>query len=140
MTAPIRIYPNPAGRWNGVWLLTVAQYAYVLWFVAAVFLTLGRAAHFAGHYYIPSYNDRYTADADVTDGWGWSGLLTATAAVGPFLSVVAVLGSIGLLLTKRVRSFRGQWIALLVSAVLVVATVAVALSPAGRSTAGWLLD
>ena len=124
-----------------MWLLAAAQYAYAIWFPLAVYLTLSRAAHFEGHYFpLPAYGDAATADADVTDGWQWSGLLMATAATGPLFAGLAAAASIGLLVRRRVRAYRVQWITLLVSMLLVIATLVVALSPAGRQVSNWLLD
>jgi hypothetical protein len=127
-------------RWNGVWFVAAVQYAYTIIFVLCAVAALARAAHFAGHYYIPSFNDAATADADVADGWQWAGVVMAMAALGPVLGMLGVAGSVGLLLTPRVRAYRGQWIMLLISTVLVIAVLIVALSPDGRSVATWVLD
>jgi hypothetical protein len=128
-------------RWNGVWLLAAAQYAYAIWFPLAIYLTLTRAAHFEGHYFpLPAQGDAATAEADITDGWQWHGLLTATATAGLLFAALGAAASTGLLVTRRVRAYRIQWIALLVSTLLVMATLVVALSPAGRQVSTWLLD
>ena len=142
MTATVQATrATPPARKSGVWLLAAAQYAYAIWFPLAVYLTLARAAHFEGHYFpLPAMGDAATANADVTDGWQWSGLVTATASTGPLFAIVGVAVSIGLLLTRRVRGYRVQWITLLVSTLLVIATLVVALSPAGRQVSDWLLD
>jgi hypothetical protein len=142
MTATISIQPaRPLDRWNGVWLLAAVQYAYAIWFPFAVYLTLARAAHFEGHYFpLPALGDAATAEADITDGWQWSGLLMMTATAGPLCAGVSAAASIGLLVTRRVRAYRIQWITLLVSTLLVIATLAVALSPAGQQVSNWLLD
>ncbi len=124
-----------------MWLLAATQFVYAIWFPLAVYLTLARAAHFEGHYFpLPAQGDAATAEADVTDGWQWSGLLMATAVAGPLFAGFGAAASIGLLLTRRVREYRVQWITLLVSTVLAIATLVVALSPAGRQVSGWLLD
>lgn len=120
-------------------MLAAAQYAYAIWFPLAVYLTLARAAHFEGHYFpLPAYGD--AATADVTDGWQWSGPLMTTATMGPLLAGFAAAASIGLLVTRRVRAYRVQWFILLVSTLPVIATLVVALSPAGRQVSNWLLD
>jgi hypothetical protein len=64
----------------------------------------------------------------------------ATASTGPLFAGVAAATSIGLLVTRRVRAYRVQWITLLVSTLLVIATLVVALSPAGGQVSSWLLD
>jgi len=100
-----------------------------------------RVDGFEGHYFpLPAQGDAATAEADVTDGWQWSGLLMATAVAGPLFAGFGAAASIGLLVTRRVRAYRVQWITLLVSTVLVIATLVVALSPAGQQVSGWLLD
>lgn len=122
-------------------MLAAAQYAYAIWFPLAVYLTLARAAHFEGHYVpLPVTGDAATANADVTDGWQWSGLLMATASTGSLFAGIAAATSIGLLVTRRVRAYPVQWITLLVSTLLVIATLVVTLSPPGRQVSAWLLD
>lgn len=49
--------------------LTWAQYAYFGWFAACVAVVLARAAHYAGHLYVPSQADGYTDNVDVWAGW-----------------------------------------------------------------------
>ncbi len=142
MTATVRAATStPPARRNGVWLLAAAQYAYAIWFPLAVYLALARAAHFEGHYFpLPATGDAATANADVTGGWQWSGLVMATASTGPLFAGFAAATSIGLLVTRRVRAYRVQWITLLVSTLLLIATLVVALSPGGVQVSSWLLD
>jgi hypothetical protein len=129
---------------NGVWVLAGLQCAYAVWFVVCAWLALARARHFAGHYYIPALNDRYTADADVPGGWPWAGAVTNTAMVGPLFSMLLAAASAGwLVLGSLLGHFRGRraaFFTLLSGTVVVLATVVVVLSPAGRSVTGWLLD
>src|SRR5690242_4668862 len=75
------------------WAVTSVQLVYVGWFGVCVWVALVRAAHFAGHYYIPYQGDPYTANVDVFTGWSsWFYTpMTMTAGLQPFI----VLGSIG---------------------------------------------
>lgn len=140
MTATVRAATSRPPERNGIWGLAAAQYAYTVWFAVCAIAALSRAAHFAGHFYIPAANDAVTANADVVDGWPWAGPVMATGQLGPLASIVAVAVSIGLLSSARVRAYRGQWVTLLISTLLVVGTLVAALSPAGVSVTGWVLD
>jgi hypothetical protein len=127
-------------RWTGAWVLVAGQSAYTVWFVLCAYLALARASHFAGHYYVPAQGDRYTAGADVAAGWPWASAVTATAAVGPLVAMLSVAAAVALLLFGHVRGRRAASLALLVSTIAVLATVVVAVTPAGRSVTGWILD
>lgn len=128
------------GKRTGAWVFAGAQLAYAVWFVVAAWLALARAAHFAGHYYIPAQGDAYTAGAYVDEGWPWGSALTMTAMLGPLLAMLSLFVSAGMLVLGYLRGRRALTITTLVSIVAVLATVVVALSPAGRSVSGWLND
>jgi hypothetical protein len=128
------------GRRTGAWVFAGAQLAYAVWFVLAAWLALTRAAHFAGHYYIPAQADVHTAGADVDDGWPWAPALASTAMMGPLFAAVSILVSAGMLVLGHLRGRRALTLTALVGTVAVLATVVVALSPAGRSVSGWLID
>jgi hypothetical protein len=107
----------------------------------AACLALARAAHFAGHYYVPAQNDKYTATVDIADGWPWASAVAITATIGPLLAAVSVTVSSCLLLVLGYRrGRRALWLTLLGGTVAVAATVVLMVTPAGRSVTGWLLD
>jgi hypothetical protein len=124
---------------RAAWVVMLAQFGYVLWFGVYVWAALARAAHFAGHFYVPHQGDQYTADADILAGWssGFRTLMVMTAQLQPFV----VLASIGLsawqLASKSTRRRRVLFWLPLVSSALVFATL---VFPAGRSISGWILD
>jgi hypothetical protein len=120
--------------------LVAVQLVYVAWFALCAYWVLERAAHFAGHYYLPSMGDRYTANADITGGWPVAELVILTAVLGPIVSAVSLIGSIALLLQKKIRARRPLFVALLVSGTVTLVSFVVSLSPAGQSVMGWLLD
>lgn len=129
------------GRRRALWIFAGAQFAYTAWFAVAACLALARAAHFAGHFYIPAEGDRYTASADVSAGWPWAGPVTMTAALGPLLAGISVTVAICLLVVLGYRrGARALWLSLLGSTVAVVATVLAAGTEPGRSIIGWLMD
>jgi hypothetical protein len=127
---------------RAVWFLASLQFAYVSWFGVCVWVALARAAHFAGHLYIPHQGDQYTATADVWTGWssGFIGPMAATATLQPFIVLASIGVSAWLLVQKRTRSHPILFSVLLVSALLVLATFVLAALPAGRSISGWILD
>src|SRR3954465_11080181 len=89
------VHAGGSGRKStaSAWAVTFAQLAYVGWFGVCVWVALVRAAHFAGHYYIPYQGDPYTADAVIFTGWSsWFYKPMAMTAV---LQPLIVLGSIG---------------------------------------------
>lgn len=129
------------GRRRAARVLAGAQFGYTAWFAAAAYLALARAAHFAGHYYVPAQGDQYTADADVNSGWPWASAVITTAALGPLLAAVSIVVSSCLLVMLGYRrGHRALWLTLLGSTVAVVATVAVGHTSAGSSVINWVLD
>jgi hypothetical protein len=106
----------------------------------AVYLALSRAAHFAGHFYVPRLGDRYTANADITDGWSWAQPLMLTATAGLMFAILSIPVAVGLLLTQSVRRRRPLFYALLTGSLLVMATIAAVSSPPGRAIVGWIMD
>jgi hypothetical protein len=127
---------------RAAWVLAALQLAYVGWFGVCIWVALARAAHFAGHLYIPYQGDPYTASADIWTGpWSWFSMpIMLTAYVCPFIAPGAALLSAVLLPQKHIRTNKVLFSVLLISALLVVATLVLAVLPAGRSTIGWILD
>lgn len=127
------------------WAVTSVQLAYVGWFGVCVWVALVRAAHFAGHYYIPYQGDPYTANADVFTGWSrWFYTpMTMTAGLQPLMPIM-VLGSIGVtawqLTQPSTRRNRVLLSLLVASTLLVVATFILANTTAGESVSNWILD
>ena|SRR5690349_15467014 len=139
-TLPAGIAPPSTTRVT--WFLTSAQFAYVAWFGVCVWVALARAAHFAGHLYIPYQGDPYTASADIWTGWssGFKTPLMLTAVLQPFIALTAIGLSAWLLAQPRIRTNKILFSALLISALLVLVTFVLAVVPAGRSISGWILD
>src|SRR5262249_9005294 len=125
---------------RSAWVVTSVLLAYVAWFVVCLWVALARAAHFAGHLYVPYQGDAYTANADVwTGGWSWfAGPVTLTAQLHPLFAFASIGLAAWQLAQKRVRSTAIAYAGLLISTVLVLASLVAALTPAGRSITGWI--
>jgi hypothetical protein len=134
----------PAGTAStrAVWVVSLLQLGYVIWFGVCVWVALARAAHFAGHLYIPYDGDEYTASADIWTGWSsWLKMpMMATVLLEPFIALASIGASARLLAQKHTRDNRILFSVLLVGALLVLATLVFAIVPAGRSISGWILD
>lgn len=76
----------------------------------------------------------------MVDGWPWASALTLTAMVGPLLAALSLFVSAGMLVVGHLRGRRALTLTTLAGMVAVLATVVVALTPAGRSVSGWLAD
>ena len=50
------------------WVIASAQLVNVVWFGVCVWVSLARAAHFAGRPYIPYQGDQYTATVEIWPG------------------------------------------------------------------------
>ncbi|WDZ86703.1 hypothetical protein [Micromonospora cathayae] len=116
--------------------LTVAQFALTAAYLVAVVVALGRAASFAGHFYLPYQGDAYTGDADLWPG-AWrqaQGLLVLGLAVVPLVAAGTVLAALGRLRHHpRSRS-------LVVGTVGAVLVVVASLTPALAALRGWVVD
>ncbi len=124
------------------WIVTSVQFAYVVWFGVCVWVALVRAAHFAGHFYIPYQSDPYTAGADVFTGWssGFATPMMMTAVLQPFIAFASIGVTAWQLAQSSTRSSRILLWLLVISAVLVFTTYVLANIPAGKSISGWILD
>ncbi|GAA4604037.1 hypothetical protein BJY16_004838 [Actinoplanes octamycinicus] len=125
-----------AGSRTGGWVLVAALYGYAAWYALCLCLALARAADLAGHWYLPSANDVYTANADVNAGWTWSTPVLFTVPTAPLVAglglfVVGMLAVLGR--TRHRRPLLGGVAAL-------VLVMVVSLTTAGQSLAGWLID
>lgn len=124
------------------WIVTALQFGYAAWFGFCVWAALTRAADFAGHIYVPYQGDPYTENADIWSG-SWSGLagpLELTASVYPFVFFASLGFSIWQLALASTRRNKILFSLLLTSAILVLATFVLGVTPAGQSIAGWILD
>jgi hypothetical protein len=111
-----------------------------VWFGLSVFLALQHAAGFAGHWYVPSANDSFTADADIKAGWSWAAPVTTTVPSAMFVATLMLLLSGILLLRGYTRGRRALTAGLIGSTVVMLLTLVAALTPAVQSISGWLLD
>lgn len=84
--------------------------------------------------------DSYTANADITGGWLVAELVILTALLGPMCSLLSLVGSVALLVQKKIQARRLLLVGLIVSGLGVLVSFVVWLSPAGQSVTGWLLD
>ena len=127
---------------RAAWYLASLQLLFVVWFGVCVWVALARAAHFAGHLYLPYESDAYTESADVWTGWSswFIGPITATVLLQPFVTPASIGASVWLLAQKRTRDNAVLFSVLLVSALLVVAALVLRILPAGVSVSGWILD
>jgi hypothetical protein len=130
----------PGRRRSGGWFLAAAQYGYAGWFGLSVFLALKHAAGFAGHWYVPSANDSFTADADITAGWSWATLVILTVPSGVWVALLMLLTSGVVLFSGYTRGRRALTAGLIGSTVVMLLTLLAALTPAVQSVSGWLLD
>ncbi len=111
-----------------------------MWFGLCVFLALRHAAGFAGHGYVPSANDSFTADADIKAGWGWAAPVTMTVPSAVLVAPLMLLASAVLLLRGYSRGRRSLTAGLIVGTIVMLLTLAAALTSAVQSVSGWLLD
>jgi hypothetical protein len=127
---------------RGAWLLASFQLVYVVWVGVCVWVALARAAHFAGHVYIPSEGDSYTASVDVWTGWSswFIGPMMTTVMLQPFIELVSIGLSGWTLAQRRTRENKTLFSVLLISALLVVACLVLENVPAGVSISTWILD
>ena len=142
MTAAVRGGTASTKSARAVWVVSVLQLGYVVWFGVCVWVALARAAHFAGHLYIPYQGDPYTASADIWTGWSswFITPMTMTVLLEPFIAVASIGVSVWFLGQERTRNNIMLFSVLLVSALLVMATLVLTIVPAGRSISGWILD
>ncbi|GAB1645788.1 hypothetical protein [Krasilnikovia sp. MM14-A1259] len=139
MTMAARTTARVKGR-PGVKLLMTAQYVFVAWYALCGYLVLARAAHFAGHWYVPSFNDGYTSEADFSADWAWAVPAKATVAMAPLIAWVSLFVSSAVFLIRGAAGSRKLTFALVGSSVLTVLVVVVSFTPAGLSVSNWLLD
>jgi hypothetical protein len=125
---------------NRGWLLVAAQFGFAAWFVLCSWLALARAAHFAGHWYLPTRDDPYTANADIYGGWPWAYPVTITMTSAAMVAAVALIVTTFFLLTGDARGSRALTVAMAGGAVAMLLVLVASLTPAGLAVSGWLLD
>ncbi|MCU7730665.1 hypothetical protein ODJ79_43710 [Actinoplanes sp. KI2] len=111
-----------------------------MWYGLSVFLALTHAAGFAGHWYIPSAGDSFTANADIMAGWSWAVPVTMTVTTAVFVAPLMLLTSGTVLLRGYARGRRALTAALVGGTLVTLLTLVAALTPAVSSVSGWLLD
>ncbi|GGR12821.1 hypothetical protein GCM10010168_33230 [Actinoplanes ianthinogenes] len=121
---------------TGGWWLIGAVHAYAAWYALCLYQALARAADLAGHWYLPSQGDVFTADADINGGWAWSAPILVTLPTAPLIAgaglfVIGVLAVLG-----RTRHRRP----LLAGVAALVLVLVVSLTPAVTAISGWLID
>ncbi|MEU8242537.1 hypothetical protein AB0C07_30155 [Actinoplanes missouriensis] len=119
------------------WPLAAFQIGLAVLYFVCLFLALAHARTFSGHWYIPSQGDRYTESADITGGWAWAAVVMLTLGVAPVVGGL-IVGVIGVAVLLRFGSRQRK--PLIAGSVASLLMVLVALSPAGISVLGWLLD
>jgi hypothetical protein len=124
----------------GLWVLAVAQYLYAAWFAVCVYLAFARAAQFAGHWYIPSRDDAFTANADITAGWAWASPVTMTVSSVWIVVAFALVISAVSFLFDYTSGRRALAVALIGSTTAMLLTAVAASTPAIHSLNGWLID
>jgi hypothetical protein len=137
MTTVVR---TSSSRLTGGWTLAGCQLAYAAWYALCAYLTLAHAAGFAGHWYIPSRDDAYTAEADIWAGWPWATVIGLTAPMAPVVAALSLIVSAAVFLTGYARGNRALTVTLIAGAVAMVAVTVVSLTPAAQSVTGWLMD
>ena len=142
MTAAVHAGTATTRSTRRTWFLASFQFAYVVWFGVCVWVALARAAHFAGHVYIPYESDPYTASVDIWTGWAswFRGPMMTTVVLQPFVELVLIGVSGWTLAQKRTRSNKTVFSVLLISTVLVVGCLVLGMLPAGTSISTWILD
>src|SRR3954471_825007 len=126
-------------RFHG-WFVVGAKYTFAAWFALCAYLALARAAHFAGHWYLPSRDDPYTASADISGGWPWAFPVTETIPAAAMLAAVGLVVSGGMFVTGYARGHRALTISMIGSTVAMLVVMVAALTPAGLAVSGWLID
>ncbi|SLL99660.1 MULTISPECIES: hypothetical protein [unclassified Actinoplanes] len=138
--AAVNGVPALSRRRTGVWVLSGAQYALAALTALCACSALARAADFAGHWYVPSPDDRYTANADVLTGWTGGYFVTFFLPVAPLLAGLGLAVSVALFLQGHTAGRRGLTATLAGSAVAMLLVLVAAVSPAGMSLITWLID
>jgi hypothetical protein len=120
--------------------VVAAQYAFGALVAACGYLALARAAHFAGHWYVPSVDDRYTATADIYADWPWATLVSFTVPIAPMVAGLGLVVSAVLFLLGYTRGHRALTLALIGSTAVTLATLAVTVTPPAQALIGWVVD
>jgi hypothetical protein len=122
------------------WVLAGTQVGFAAWFAICFLLALARAREFSGFWYIPAIDDRYTATADITGGWGWAFVVTTTMGVAPMVLGIGLVASTLTLLVGYAAGNRRLRAALVTGLVVTLLTLAFAITPMALSVSGWLSD
>jgi hypothetical protein len=142
MTTTIRAGTATTKSTRLAWFLASLQLLNSLWFGLCVWVALARAAHFAGHLYIPYQGDPYTGSVPIWTGW-WSWFIfpiMMTVLLQPFVAPASIGVSAWLLAQKRTCNDKFLFSVLLISTLLVLACFVLMIVPAGRLVSGWILD
>ncbi|MEU8819509.1 hypothetical protein [Actinoplanes sp. NPDC048796] len=131
---------TPIRERNLGWTLAGAQLGYAAWYALCAYQTLRHAAAFAGHWYLPSRDDAYTANADIWAGWPWATWISLTAPMAPVVAGLSLIVSAVMFVTGYARGRRSLFIALIAGAVAALLTIVVSLTPAAQQVTGWLID
>ncbi|WP_433824730.1 hypothetical protein ACQP2E_21545 [Actinoplanes sp. CA-015351] len=127
-------------RRTGGWLVAAFPFAFAVWYAVCFGLALARAREFAGHWYIPSMNDEYTATADIWAGWRMSWLVAYSISWAPLLAGFTLFVTGMLFILGYQSGHRRLSIALIGGAVMSLLILVVAVTPAAQSVSVWLLD
>jgi hypothetical protein len=132
--------PTAGRRRAGGWVLVAAEFGFTALYAVCFYLALARAAELTGHWYIPSQNDSFTAELDITGSWPWAALVMAVVSSGFMVAVLAFFVSLIVLLSGYAKGHRRLTAALIASTVTMLLLLIVTLTPAATSVSGWLLD
>ncbi|XVU21048.1 hypothetical protein ACQPZJ_27685 [Actinoplanes sp. CA-054009] len=122
------------------WTVAGAQIAYAAWYALCAYLTLRHAASFAGHWYLPSRDDVYTAEADIWADWPWATWISLTAPMAPVVAGLSLIVSAAMFVTGYARGHRPLFLTLIAGTAAALLTITVSLTPAAQQVTGWLMD
>ncbi|WP_250006378.1 hypothetical protein [Actinoplanes sp. M2I2] len=124
----------------GGWVLVAAQAGFAALYAICCYLALARAAELAGRWYLPSQDDPFTADLDVTGAWPWAWVVAYVVSSALMVTVLSLFVSAIVFLSGYARGHRRLRMALAGSTAATFLVLVVSLTPAAQLLAGWLLD
>ncbi|GAA0505522.1 hypothetical protein Ade02nite_71830 [Paractinoplanes deccanensis] len=122
------------------WTLAVAQLLYAAWFAWCAYVTLAHAADITGHWYLPSRDDAYTANADIWADWPWATWIMLTAPMAPVVMALSLIVSAVMFVVSYPRGHRALTMTLIAGAVAALLTLVVSLTPPVQQIIGWVSD
>ena len=130
-------YPRPSTLVP--WVVTVAQFAYAIWFGVCVWLALDATAHVFGHV-APRPADWQNEAAVAERLGGFASWIGFTAFLEPLVTAASIFTTAGLLFHRGTHRSRLLLWCLVASGVMMIATLVMyGTTPAGVAMS-WLLD